>query len=124
MIDENEADKLYLEAWEREDEGEPGLAIALFARAALLGHVDAMTNLANLYADRVSPPKLDAAVALYKRAIELGSAMAAWNLAMHYQIYDDLEMRNHWIRIAAEMGDGDAQAVVAQDSWMAMPRHI
>ncbi len=104
----NEADRIWAEAVDLADAGKIDEAIARYLTAARMGHVAAQSNLANLLDDEVVPARPHEAVYWYKRAIRGGSAVAAWNLAMHYRNQGKLRWYFHWLRVAAQMGEEDA----------------
>lgn len=47
---------------------------------------------------------------LLRKAARKGDRAAAWNLAVHYRRCGKEKEYRRWIRVAAEMGDIDAQA--------------
>jgi TPR repeat protein len=92
-----------------EDRGLLDKAIEKYKIAVRMGSVEAMINLANIFDDKMEPPDAGAAVNLYKRATELGSEVAAWNLAKHYENLGQDKLTRDWMIIAAELGDEDAR---------------
>lgn len=85
-----------------------------FARAAELGHVEAMNRLGILYAmGRGVPHDNAAAFALYRMAAENGSASAASNIAVAYfhglGVQQSYANAAKWLEPAAARGDADAQ---------------
>lgn len=109
---ESKADFLWRRASALEDRGEIDLAVKLYTDAARLGEPIAQSNLANLLDDKVSPARPKEAVYWYKRALKAGHEPAAWNLAMHYRNAGKKRWYLYWLRVAAELGDEDAQALL------------
>ena len=80
-----------------------------FLISAKLGNVLAQVNLANLYDDgKGCDQDFKQAVYWYKRAIKLGSAEGAFNLAVHYKFHNNLRWAKFWFLRAIKMGDEDA----------------
>jgi len=104
-----ETERLIREASDLEDEGKIDAAVKRYTMAARLGDPIAQSNLGTLLDDVVVPRRPGAAVYWYKRAVKLGHDGAAWNMAMHYRNLGKRRWYLHWLRVAAEMGDPDAQ---------------
>jgi TPR repeat protein len=96
-------------AW---DLGHLDAAERLLGRAAAMGDASAMNSFASLLDDHLHRP--EEALVWYERAVEAGSEIAAWNLAMHYVPLKNAELYRHWMRKAAEMGFEDAAVEVAK----------
>lgn len=103
------AKALFLTASSMEDEGNIRRATKLYSRAARLGHAYSQNNLANLLDRQMKPAQEKKAVYWYKKAVKQGLELAAWNLAMHYRNIGNARWHRYWLRIAAKMGDEDAQ---------------
>ena len=120
-----QACKLWQEAHDAEAAGRLMEAEALFTVAAELGYDLAMNSLAVLLEDVIHPPRAAEAVYWLKRAVDLGSDMAAWNLAMRQRQAGNRRWYIHWLRKAEIMGCEDATPALAvaadhPDIWWAL----
>ena len=104
-------------AFDAESSGNMDDAIKLFKRAARFGSNEACSKLGTIYDDVIEPPRPTRAVYWYKRAVEGGDASCAWNLSMHYAGTGRKRGYLHWLRIAAKMGDPDAEKELADRTW-------
>lgn len=86
----------------------------MYERAVAAGSTDAMVNLAMIYEHRTSPPKAQEAILLNERAVAGGSPLAAWNLHRTYEMQGREGDSHHWLKVAAELGDEDAVALLQQ----------
>ena len=108
-----EACKLWAEANEAEERGRLVEAEALYTVAAELGYDLAMNSLAVLLEDVIQPPRAAEAVYWLKRAVDAGSDMAAWNLAMRQRQAGRRRWYIHWLTIADRMGCEEAGQALA-----------
>lgn len=116
---------LWAEANAAEEAGRLVEAEALYTVAAELGYDLAMNSLAILLEDILQPPRPAEAVYWLKRAVDAGSDMAAWNLAMRQRLAGRRRWYIHWLTIAARMGHEDATRALAvatarDDIWWAL----
>ena len=100
---------LWREASYLEDAGKFELCVEKYEAAVREGSVEAMINLGNIYDDKIVPRQPQDAVRLYERAILLGSYVAAWNLAKHYENLGDERSAIKYMKDAANLGSVDAQ---------------
>ncbi|TXC73383.1 hypothetical protein FSZ31_01075 [Sphingorhabdus soli] len=84
-LNEENALGLFAKACEAEENGNIYKAIEIYQILSRPGFTPAVINLGNLYDDKLSPPNPNMAVALYKKAVKLGDAVAAYSLAIHYR---------------------------------------
>jgi TPR repeat protein len=113
---EEKGQRLWSSGCDLEDAGDIRGAIAAYAEAVLLGNVEAMINLANLYDDEIFPAKPEVAVELYTRAFNLGSATAAVNLSVHYRKLGDLDLASEWSKRAVKLGGDEATEMLDEDT--------
>lgn len=116
---------LWAEAKAAEDAGRLIEAEALYTVAAELGYDLAMNSLAILLEDIIHPPRAAEAVYWLKRAVDAGSDMAAWNLAMRQRLAGRRRWYIHWLTIAGRMGNEEATQALAvattrDDIWWAL----
>jgi hypothetical protein len=100
------AESVYERAIYAYEAGRLDEAEKLFRSAMALGEICAIDALATMLDD--IPARRREAVTLYKRAVALGYATSAWNLAMHYIPLQQQRRYRHWMLKAAEMGCEDA----------------
>ncbi len=86
----------------------------MFELAAAAGSTDAMVNLAMIYEHRTSPPKLQEAIVLNEQAAAGGNPLAAWNLHRNYEMQGREAESHRWLRVAADLGDEDAVALLSK----------
>lgn len=120
-----EACKLWAEANAAEEAGRFIEAEALYTVAAELGYDLAMNSLAVLLEDILQPPRAAEAVYWLKRAVDAGSDMAAWNLAMRQRFAGRRRWYIHWLKVAQRMGHEEATEALAvattrDDIWWAL----
>ena len=120
-----QACKLWAEANAAEEEGRLLEAEALYTVAAELGYHLAMNSLAVLLEDVIHPPRAAEAVYWLRRAVDAGSDMAAWNLAMRQRLAGRRRWYIHWLTIAEQMGHEEATQALAvattrDDIWWAL----
>jgi len=70
----SDADRLWREACNLDDQGRLEEAILAYELAVAAGSTDAMVNLAMIFEHRTSPPKLQEAIVLNERAAAGGNA--------------------------------------------------
>jgi TPR repeat protein len=104
------AEKLWARGDRAWDRGHLDEAEQLLGRAAAMGDASAMNSFAILLDDHLHRP--EEALVWYERAVEAGSDIAAWNLAMHYVPLKNAPLYRRWMRKAAEMGFEDAAVEV------------
>lgn len=97
-----------------DDQGKLDEAILKYQLAAAAGSTDAMVNLAAIYEDRTSPPKSQEAISLNERAAAAGNRLAAWNLHRTYEMQGREAESHRWLKVAADLGDEDAVALLCQ----------
>lgn len=108
----SDAEKLWREACNLDEQGKLKEATRVYELAVAAGSADAMVNLAVIYEDRTSPPKSQEAVSLNERAAAAGHSIAAWNLHRHYEMLGQRAESDHWLKMAANLGDDDAIALM------------
>lgn len=96
---------------ERQDAGDHAGAIALFRQALRLGNRSARLNLANLLTQEDREQWAEG-MKLYYRGVRDGCEASAWNLAMEHRIRGNRRRYFHWLRVAARMGEPQAQATL------------
>ena len=97
-------------------------AARLYQAAAALGDLAAQVSLANILAGKLPVPRPEDAVIWYKRAVQHGSASAAYHLALYYQSTEDTRACKRWLTRAAEMGDRDAKKMLKLSVKPAKPK--
>ena len=110
----SDADSLWREACKLDDLGKLQEAARIYELAVAAGSTDAMVNLAVIYEDRTLPPRSQEAVSLNERAAAAGHPCAAWNLHRHYEMLGQRSESDHWLKVAADLGDDDAIAVMKE----------
>lgn len=105
--DYEDALKAFTEASGVEDKGQIEEAIKLYEEAVSLGFTPAMTNLGNIYDDKVNPSNPEKAEVLYLKAASLGDAVGTHCLAVHYGAVGHYDQYKIWVKRAREMGYED-----------------
>ena len=109
-----DADRLWREACNLDDQGRLQDAILVYELAVAAGSTDAMVNLAMIYEHRTSPPKLQEAIVLDERAAAGGNPVGAWNLHRNYEMQGRETESHRWLKVAADLGDEDAVALLSK----------
>lgn len=94
----------FTEASYMEDNGNLLLAIELYKESASLNFTPAYTNLGNIFDDKIEPRDPEKAIFCYMKAVNLGDALGAYCLAMHYRNLGDHKSEKHWSEVASDMG--------------------
>jgi TPR repeat protein len=99
----------YKTAFQLAQDGKVEEAIAVYRLWAKRGSTIAQNALAALLDDQLVPPRHKEAVYWFRRAVNQGSTIAAWNLAMHYKNRDKDRWYLFWLGKAAALGDDEAE---------------
>ncbi|MFT4090810.1 MAG: hypothetical protein QM645_08765 [Asticcacaulis sp.] len=86
-------------------------------RAAKLGSSDAMSLIGTIYDDKESFKNNRKAIYWYKRGVESGNSSCAWNLAMRSARKRRLSNYLHWLDVAKQLGDQDAETELKRREW-------
>lgn len=90
-------------------------AVALYRRAASLGHVEAILASALCQgANTGSRRGMKIAMRLERRAVAMGSSTAAYNLGVSHKMVRNYRAAARWFAIAARMGDPSALLELAK----------
>jgi TPR repeat protein len=106
---EEDAWSAFRRAYELFEAGKLSVARVAYEKAASLGSIPALVNLANYYDDGAfGRHNRKRALVLYKKAVSLGSPEAAYALACLYRGEHKQRWQEHWLKRAAALGDTDA----------------
>lgn len=111
--DDPVARKLCWRATDLADSGRVQEGIRLLRKAASRRYEVAFNLLGHFFEEFVDPPQPRKATYWYKRAVDLGYSISAWNLAMHHRNRGATRWYLYWLRKAADMGEEDAIAVLS-----------
>jgi hypothetical protein len=112
----SKGEALYLRAEILDDRGRFPEAYPLLVKGAKAGDDSSQVMLGNYLSDgrKGVPKNPDRAVYWYKRAFAQGSALGAYNLAMHYRNLGDVDEASQWFERAAGSGDYSAHLDLAK----------
>ena len=96
-----------------EDEGRLLEAATVYREMAAKGDGMAQCNLGTLLTG-LGGEHTGEGMVWYGRAVRAGNESAAWCLAMEYRLRGDRRRYLNWVRVAARLGDHDAQTILAE----------